>query len=228
MNPSLTSCFFWKASPQVLRSSDTAVMSISLNVVSSAVACFASTRARDRPPPRRHAHDFFAAIGGGMFLSRRRLHARRWRHLRCGRRRRRCRRCSLRRGWPGTRRRSGRTLVDFADDFADCRRLALVLHDFRQPSGRRRRHFHRGLLGVEDRDGFVLRNRVALGLQPLADFDRRDRLADRRHFQFDGHSVTARVMSSSCSRLCLTLDPAAGLPDSAAPLRDAVAKLPAG
>src|SRR4051812_7142085 len=43
MKPSLTPCFFWNASPQLVRRSATALMSTSLNVVSSAVCCVAST-----------------------------------------------------------------------------------------------------------------------------------------------------------------------------------------
>ena len=65
-----------------------------------------------------------------------------------------------------------------------------------------RRQFHRGFVGFQLDDVFVLRDGVAFVLEPAADLDFADRFANFRNFQFDTHqgALNARAINSSCSR----------------------------
>ena len=62
--------------------------------------------------------------------------------------------------------------------------------------------FHGTELTLGDDDVLILRDRVALVLEPAADLDLADRFANLRNLQFDAHqgALNARAINSSCSR----------------------------
>ena len=88
--------------------------------------------------------------------------------------------------WRGSR--HARTLVDRADLFSHLHDVAFLLRLLRQHARFERRHLDRDLVGLELHQRFVLRDDVALLLQPPRDRRFHDRFSERWHLDRD-HSA---------------------------------------
>ena len=114
--------------------------------------------------------------------------------------------------------------LDRSQHRADADGRALLHLDVGENAGRRCRHLHRHLVGLELDQRLIGLDGVARLLEPLADRRLGHGFAQRRHFDLDGHRhfsppqpASACSTSAFCSWLCLLACPVAVAADGGRP-----------